>query len=244
MSIAIISDVHGNRHALDAVLAEISARGCSEIWSLGDLVGYGADPDACVSLARRHATVSLAGNHDMAVTGVLDAADFSDNARIAAIWTRENASSDTLDYLGRLHPSDETREVGLYHASPRDPIWEYVLSPLQADACLNVQSARVSLIGHSHVALSFWRLPDGSETAGSTRGGGERIDLAAGQWLLNPGSVGQPRDGDPQAAWLELDVEQWAATFHRVQYDIEGAAAAIRNAGLPASLGDRLRFGQ
>jgi diadenosine tetraphosphatase ApaH/serine/threonine PP2A family protein phosphatase len=196
-----------------------------------------------VALARELATISLAGNHDLAVTGALEIEDFSDNARIAAVWTREHAAPQTLSYLSSLAPSDGSRPVGLYHASPRDPVWEYVLSPSQAAGCLDVQPERIGLIGHSHVALSFWRAPGGT-TDGSTRRDGERVDISDGEWLLNPGSVGQPRDGDARAAWLELDLEEWSATYHRVEYDIDGAAAAILDVGLPASLADRLRFGQ
>ncbi len=133
--------------------------------------------------------------------------------------------------------------MGLYHASPRDPVWEYVLSPLQAELCLDVQSHRVCLIGHSHVALSFSR-QDGAAATGETRGPDEELDLERGEWLINPGSVGQPRDGDPRAAWLELDLDAPSAVYHRVEYDIAGAAAAIRAARLPDSLADRLAYGQ
>ena len=133
--------------------------------------------------------------------------------------------------------------VGLYHGSPRDPVWEYVLSPLQAELCLDVQRHRVGLIGHSHVALSFSRR-EGSTATGDTRKAGTKLDIATDEWLLNPGSVGQPRDGDPRAAWLELDLDEATATYRRVEYDVAGAASAIRAARLPDSLAERLRFGQ
>jgi diadenosine tetraphosphatase ApaH/serine/threonine PP2A family protein phosphatase len=122
-------------------------------------------------------------------------------------------------------------------------VWEYVLSPLQAELCLDVQTQRVALIGHSHVALSFCRRP-GEAASGETRDDGATLDLTEGDWLINPGSVGQPRDGDPRAAWLELDTGAWSARYHRVDYDIDGAAAAIRAAHLPDSLAERLFFGQ
>ena len=146
-------------------------------------------------------------------------------------------------YYGALAPQNLDQAVALYHASPRDPVWEYVLSPLQAELCLDVQSARVCLIGHSHVALSFSR-PEGGPATGQTRAAQEQLDLRTGEWLLNPGSVGQPRDGDPRAAWLELELDGWTAEYHRVEYDIAGAAAAIRAARLPESLADRLQYGQ
>jgi predicted phosphodiesterase len=241
--IAIVSDVHGNRHAFEAVLEAISGRGCDRIWSLGDLVGYGAEPDACVDLAREHTTVSLAGNHDLGVSGEIPLEQFSRGAALAATWTQDTIRPDTLEYLRGLDSSSVLEHVALYHASPRDPVWEYVLSPLQAELCLDVQGRRVSLIGHSHVALFFARFPSVAATGG-TRTDGEGLDIGDGEWLLNPGSVGQPRDGDPRAAWLELDLAEWTATHRRVEYDIAGAAAAIRAARLPDSLAERLQYGQ
>jgi diadenosine tetraphosphatase ApaH/serine/threonine PP2A family protein phosphatase len=243
MRVAVISDIHGNLQALEAVLEQITAGESEELWCLGDLVGYGADPDACVALVSERAAISLAGNHDLGVTGALDLDEFSRGAALAARWTQETITPQTLEFLRSLTPQFDGEEVGLYHASPRDPVWEYVLSTLQAELCLDVQSQRVSLIGHSHVALSFCREP-GAPATGQTRDDGEQLELASGSWLINPGSVGQPRDGDPRAAWLELDTAAWTATYRRVDYDIDAAAAAIRAARLPDSLAERLYFGQ
>jgi diadenosine tetraphosphatase ApaH/serine/threonine PP2A family protein phosphatase len=243
MLVAIVSDIHGNRQAFEAVLDAIDASDCEELWCLGDLVGYGADPDACVELARRHAAVCLAGNHDLVVRGELPIEEFSRGAALAAEWTRKTITAETRAYLDGLEPSKLDEPVGLYHASPRDPVWEYVLSPLQAELCLDVQQQRVCLIGHSHVALSFSRGP-GELASGQTRDADDQLDLGEGEWLVNPGSVGQPRDGDPRAAWLELDLDRWTATYRRVEYDIEGAAAAIHAARLPPSLAERLEYGQ
>jgi predicted phosphodiesterase len=243
MKVAIVSDIHGNRHAFEAVLDAIEESGAQELWCLGDLVGYGAEPDACVELARTHAAICLAGNHDLGVSGALPLEQFSRGAALAARWTQETIAPETLEYLNGLEPSHLEESAGLYHASPRDPIWEYVLSPLQAELCLDVQQHRVCLIGHSHVALSFCRAP-GDTATGETRGADEEVDLSEGEWLVNPGSVGQPRDGDPRAAWLELDDEAWAAIFRRTEYDIAGAATAIRAARLPDSLAERLFYGQ
>jgi diadenosine tetraphosphatase ApaH/serine/threonine PP2A family protein phosphatase len=243
MRVAIVSDIHGNRQAFEAVLEAIGDSECQELWCLGDLVGYGADPDACVGLARAHAAVCLAGNHDLGVCGRLPLEEFSRGAALAARWTQTTIDTSTRDFLTGLEPEAADEAVGLYHASPRDPVWEYVLSTLQAELCMDAQSHRVSLIGHSHVALSFWRMP-GEAATGQTRADEEQLDLTGGEWLINPGSVGQPRDGDPRAAWLELDLVGWTAIFHRVEYDIDGAAAAIRAARLPDSLAERLYYGQ
>ena len=242
MKVAVLSDIHANRHAFEAVLESVRETDSSEIWCLGDIVGYGAEPDACVELAREHAAVCLAGNHDLAVTGELDLEEFSTGARIAAEWTREVLAPEHTRFLEGLEPSGSESGVGLYHASPRDPIWEYVTSALQADLCMDVQNGRVSFVGHTHIALAY-RRPEASNASGDRREDGDILDLSRDKWLINPGSVGQPRDNDPRAAWLELDVELMTARFHRVDYDIEGAAGAIRAARLPEALADRLEHG-
>jgi predicted phosphodiesterase len=243
MRIAVVSDIHGNRQAFEAVLDAVEASDSQELWCLGDLVGYGAEPDACVELARRHAAICLAGNHDLGVRGSLPLEEFSRGANLAAKWTQSVITPETLAFLQQLKPVNVDERVGLYHASPRDPVWEYVLSPLQAELCLDAQSHRVCLIGHSHVALFFCRAP-GSAATGETRSADEELAIDSGEWLINPGSVGQPRDGDPRAAWLELDTDNWTAVYRRTEYDIAAAAAAIRAARLPDSLAERLAFGQ
>ena len=243
MKVAVISDIHGNRQAFEATLEAVAASDAAELWCLGDLVGYGADPDACVELAREHAAVCLAGNHDLAVTGEIPLDEFSRGASLAVQWTQDVIAPDNLAFLASLSPTGAEGPVGLYHASPRDPVWEYVLSALLAELCLDEQRHRLCLIGHSHVALSFGRR-EGELTTGEPRRGGAQLDVGVGEWLLNPGSVGQPRDGDPRAAWLLLDLDDLSASFERTDYDIAGAAAAIRAARLPDSLAERLEYGQ
>jgi diadenosine tetraphosphatase ApaH/serine/threonine PP2A family protein phosphatase len=243
MRIALLSDVHGNLPAFEAVLADVESEGADAVWCLGDLVGYGAQPTECVELARERCDLCLAGNHDMVVTGEIDIADFSSSAAAAAEWTREHISPEALEFLSGLEPRDDDQAIGLYHASPRDPVWEYVLSGWQAEECMNAMEARVGAVGHSHVALWFHRNGDG-EIDGATAKGGLERDLTDGDWLINPGGVGQPRDGDPRAAWLLLDTETWSAQWRRVEYPIERAASAIEAAGLPALLAQRLYLGQ
>jgi predicted phosphodiesterase len=266
LHLAIVTDIHSNLPAFEAVLDACHDSGVEEVWCLGDVVGYGAQPDDCARLVRERCALSLVGNHDLAVLGELEVSAFSPAAAAAVEWTRANSDSETLDLLRGLAPSDETREVGLYHASPRDPVWEYVLWMDQARDCIELQSARVSLIGHSHVAL-FFTAPDAdadgagsaeeseegaqSVTLADTTGirgshaeGGTRLDVSEGRWLVNPGSVGQPRDGDPRAAWLELDTEAWTAIYHRVEYEVDRAAEAIEAAELPSQLARRLYVGQ
>jgi predicted phosphodiesterase len=243
MRVAICTDIHGNRQAFEAVIAAAEGEAAEELWCLGDLVGYGAEPDACVALAEANCSICLAGNHDLAVAGVLSLEEFSRGAGIAARWTQETIGDATREFLLSLSPQGTALGIGLFHASPRDPVWEYVLSGLTAELCFDATDFRVSLIGHSHVALSFHR-PEGEPASGTTRRAGTELDLSTGEWLVNPGSTGQPRDGDPRAAWLLLDSERKSAAYRRADYDIAGAQAAIRAARLPDSLAERLQYGQ
>ncbi len=155
MRVAILTDIHSNLPAAEAVLAAIDEAGIEQIWCLGDVVGYGAQPDECARLVSERCELSLVGNHDLAVTGEIDTAVFSASAAAAVSWTRDHADEKTIEFLKGLKPENTEREVGLYHASPRDPVWEYVLSVDQAAECMEEQSARISFIGHSHVALWF-----------------------------------------------------------------------------------------
>jgi predicted phosphodiesterase len=246
LRLAIVTDIHGNLPAFEAVLAEVESAAPDEVWCLGDVVGYGAEPNECTDLVKQHCTVCLAGNHDLAVLDAIDISTFSPAAAEAAQWTRAKLSESSREFLTSLHPADESREVALYHASPRDHVWEYVLWPEQAGECIAKQSERIALIGHSHIALCFRGSDDGDAdaTEGAQVNADTKLDLGEGRWLLNPGSVGQPRDGDPRAAWMELDTEAWTATYRRTEYEVERAAESIAAAGLPEHLGKRLFVGQ
>ena len=241
---ALISDVHGNLPAFEAVLADIEREGVDARWCLGDLVGYGAQPDECVALARQSCEVCLIGNHDLVVIDKLDVSEFSHNAAVAALWTRDNIADESRDYLNGLASQGEAGELGLFHASPRDPVWEYVLSSGQAAGCMDAMDQRVGAVGHSHVALWFTRDEAGAAVSGDQAPGGTELDISQGDWIVNPGGVGQPRDGDPRAAWLLLDLASWSASWRRVEYPIDDAARAIEQAGLPDALSKRLYVGQ
>ncbi len=245
MNVAVISDIHANRHALDAVLADVDASGLDEIWFLGDAVGYGAFPGECVMTLKERCSVFLLGNHDLAALREIDIGTFSPSAAASARWTRENMDEEAFEVLRNLEGTSAEREgIGMYHASPRDPVWEYVVDSDLAEDNLDFQEERIALIGHSHIALYFTRIDEMSRVSSVLAPDGTDLTMTSGKWLLNPGSVGQPRDGDPRAAWAELDTESFRARFHRVEYPIEEAADAIREAGLPAHLGDRLHKGQ
>lgn len=252
MRVAVISDIHANLPALEATLAEIDQSGVDEIWCLGDVVGYGAQPNECVALVREHCHVCLVGNHDLAVLGRIDSFSFTPSAAESVHWTRECLTRSNVAFLAGLAPSGLRESIGLFHASPRDPVWEYVLSTDQAAECMDVQTQRISLIGHSHIALYFREVEPGPgkpsfrrEAEGMKAADLERIEFDDGaRWLINPGGVGQPRDGDARASWLELDTTRELARFHRVPYDIDHAAEAIIAAALPFHLANRLYVGR
>jgi predicted phosphodiesterase len=241
MRVAVISDVHGNYHALEAVLGEIDAAQVDAVWCLGDTVGYGPRPNDCCEAVERRTDRCLVGNHDLVVLGELTVSDFNEDAAAAALWTSQVLTQTSRTFLERLKPQAEIDGVDLFHASARDPVWEYVLTEEAARATLELSDARLVLVGHSHVALALTLNGEGVD--GGLAPAGTEIELT-GRWLLNPGSVGQPRDGDPRAAWLLLDLDRMFATFHRVAYSIENTQNEMRERGLPRVLAARLERGE
>ena len=242
MRACVISDVHGNVHALDAVLDAVADEAPDELWCLGDLTGYGPSPNACCREVEERADLCLVGNHDLGVLGRLDLDDFSPDAAASARWTASVLEPEHRAYLERLEPRDARDGIGLYHASPRDPVWEYVLSAEVAAACMLEADETTILVGHSHVALAF--ALRGDRLTGGLALDGTELDLAENErWLVNPGSVGQPRDGDPRAAYLVLDLAAGRAVFRRVAYDVERTQREIREHGLPETLATRLEHG-
>ena len=241
MRVAVISDVHANRHALDAVLAAVDAERPDAVWCLGDTVGYGPQPNECCDLVGDRSDLCLVGNHDLVVLGDLAVSDFNEEAAAAASWTSDVLTDSARDFLAGLKPEGEASGVSMYHASARDPVWEYILSEEAARATFELAPDDLILVGHSHVALAL-RLDDG-RVAGGLAPAGTDVALE-GRWLLNPGSVGQPRDGDPRAAWVLLDLERPAASFRRVTYPVRETQAEMRARGLPVSLAARLERGE
>ncbi len=242
MRIAVISDVHSNLHALEAVLAAVDEERPDAVWCLGDVVGYGPHPNRCCTVVAAHADICLVGNHDLGVIDALDISEFSPDAEEAALWTREILRPDNHEFLEGLEPAVVTPTAGLYHGSPRDPVWEYVLTEEAVLAAFGDATSDVILVGHSHVALAI-SLEDDRLDGGLAPEGHEVTLGGDGRRLLNPGSVGQPRDGDPRAAWLLLDLDAGHATFHREDYDVRATQEEILDAGLPESLATRLESG-
>ena len=242
MRVAVVSDIHGNLHALEAVLAAVDADPVGELWCLGDTVGYGPKPNECCAIVAARASVSLCGNHDLGVLGRIDLAEFSGDAAVAASWTRGVLTAESRDWLSALEPRGERDGVALFHGSARDPVWEYVLTDEAAVATLLLTTEPLVLVGHSHAALNV--ALRGSELEAGLSPEGTVLGLGEARWLLNPGSVGQPRDGDPRAAYLILDLDARTASFRRVQYDVERTQSEIRAAELPEVLAARLEVGQ
>lgn len=241
MRVAVVSDIHANLPALEAVLSEVDAERPDELWCLGDVVGYGPHPNECCALVRERADLCLCGNHDLAVLGTISVEEFSGDAAAAARWTTTVLDDSARAFLAGLSPTAERSGVELFHGSPLDPVWSYVLDGHTALLSFRMTKAQLVLVGHSHVALdlSF----DGESVDGGVAPAGTEVDLRSARRLLNPGSVGQPRDSDRLASWLLLDLEAGRATFRRVAYAIEETQAAIRDAGLPETLASRLAVG-
>ncbi len=244
MRYLIISDVHANQAALAAVLAD--AGSFDSVWCLGDLVGYGPDPNECIQQLRELPHSSLAGNHDWAALGKLDITSFNSDARVASVWTQDELTAASRDYLNSLPTKTANDQFTLAHASPRQPVWEYVLDPLIAQRNFAYFETPYCLVGHTHIPVVFSQLednPGGCKTFLAPYGEPMSLDVQ-GKLILNPGSVGQPRDGNPDASYAILDVEAMTWTQCRVPYPIEITQERMRARKLPSRLVDRLDYGR
>ncbi|HET7704181.1 MAG TPA: metallophosphoesterase family protein [Candidatus Limnocylindrales bacterium] len=239
MRVAILSDIHANLVALDAVLATIGS--VDAVWHLGDVVGYGPDPDGVVSRLSGIGAVGVAGNHDLAALGGPEIDWFNPDAKAAMEWTRGRINDASRAWLGGLPKTHRDGDLSLVHGSPRDPVWEYITSVPVARANLAALETTVGLHGHTHLPMA-WADRDGRIDP-ITPGPGSTFRLDGHRVLLNPGSVGQPRDGDPTASWLEVDTDGAVATWRRVPYDVEAVRTAMLDCGLPVRLAERIRFG-
>jgi predicted phosphodiesterase len=244
MRILVVSDVHANLAALNAVIKDAGA--FDRVWCLGDVVGYGPEPNECIDRLRSFDLLCLAGNHDLAAVGKLTLVDFNPDAKEAIAWSRFQLSSANRNWLETLPTRTVVTDydITLVHGSPRDPIWEYVFTPPIARACLDSIDTPICLNGHTHVPLIF-RKPEFEVGVFSDRLYINRpVSLKLDRWLINPGSVGQPRDDDPRAAYAIFDAEAMTFTHHRVQYDVTATQNKMKVAKLPSRLIRRLRFGQ
>jgi len=245
MRCLVLSDIHSNLEALEAVLRD--AGRVDEVWCLGDVVGYGPDPNACVQLLRSLSPACIAGNHDWATLGKLDLQDFNPDARQANLWNRRQLAPGNLAWLENLPETIVKPPFTLAHGSPRFPIWEYIIYNSTARASFDHFDTPYCLVGHTHTPAVF-RLVEAGEGGGTlceliTPGVGEMIALGAERAILNPGGVGQPRDGDPRASYVLLDLDGLTAEYRRVEYDVEKTQAKMMENDLPTRLVVRLKYG-
>jgi diadenosine tetraphosphatase ApaH/serine/threonine PP2A family protein phosphatase len=265
MNFAILADIHANLTALEAVLKDIEDHGgADEIWCLGDIVGYGPDPHECIELLKNRCSVCVAGNHDWAAIGKMDTSYFNPEAAEANFWTSQHLHLEDIHFLESLPLTLVKGDFTLVHGSPRDPIWEYVLSVAEAEENLKHFQTRYCLIGHSHLPLLFecgkyctltelTPPPDSSSRAGRKKVGlspdenqtfETRIQLGEKRLIINPGGVGQPRDNDPRAGYAIYDNEAGVVIIRRVGYDISTTQQKMVEARLPEWLIQRLANGQ
>jgi predicted phosphodiesterase len=241
MPVAVISDVHGNLEALDAALADIKKRKVRKILFLGDAVGYGPDPNGCIETLFENANALIAGNHDRAAIGLTDIEYFNENAKAAIIWTESVLTKKNREALGGLQILKAMGKEGFFlvHSTPKEPEqWHYLLTLFDAETNFDFFEQRLCLLGHSHMPFIIERLPSGemiTHRAGAALNGLNR-------YIINVGSVGQPRDGDSRAAYALLYEER--AEIVRVQYDIGRTQRKMREAGLPLPLIERLSRGK
>jgi diadenosine tetraphosphatase ApaH/serine/threonine PP2A family protein phosphatase len=237
---AVLSDIHGNLEALEAVLADAEARADAAL-CLGDVVGYGADPEACIERTAGRAAVIVAGNHEHGVAGLLDLDWFNDYARVAVEWTRDRLGEDHRRYLAALPLVAEVGDATLVHASPERPEeWDYLVSPQDGFAAFPAFATRLCFVGHSHRPAAWSLGSSGPEFLP----GAVELSLEAGRrYIVNVGSVGQPRDRDPRAAYALWDADRGRLAVRRVAYDVDAARRKILAGGLPRLLADRLPRG-
>lgn len=239
MRIAVLSDIHANLPALEAVLRALKPY--DAIWQLGDIVGYGPQPDEVVARLQAEGAQGVRGNHDSAAIGLLDTDSFNDDARAAVEWTAERISSQTRDWLAALPGRAVNEPFTLVHGSPRDPTWEYVYTVGIARANLPLFATPHCLVGHTHVPLVF-RQRNGKVESMRVKTG-TPYPLGADRLMINPGSVGQPRDGDPRSSALLIDTDANTLEWHRVEYSVAQVQHQMQQAGLPRRLVARLEFG-
>jgi len=239
MRYLVLSDIHSNLAALEAVLAE--AGEVDQVWCLGDVVGYGPDPNECVERISSLPHLCVVGNHDWGTLGKLDLNDFNAYARRACLWNREQLSAENREYLDSLDELIVEGDFTLVHGSPRSPIWEYVMSPGEAAHSFAFFDTPYCLVGHTHVPGIFVERSASCEAVLVQEG--RPMPLGRERMIINPGGVGQPRDGDPRAAYLILDTDSMTVEHRRVEYPIEVTQEKMRKAGLPRRLIDRLDYG-
>jgi diadenosine tetraphosphatase ApaH/serine/threonine PP2A family protein phosphatase len=242
MRYAILGDIHGNLAAFEAVLRHAGDRGgFDKIWCLGDVVGYGPDPHECIERLRQFEHVCVVGNHDLAAIGKMGTAEFNPVAALACHWTAQQLAAEDIDYIQSLPLSLCQDSFTLVHGSPREPIWEYLMSIEAAQDNFAHFETAYCLVGHSHVPLIFELI--GDKVAYRMFSEGTELRLGKRRLIINPGGVGQPRDGDPRASYVLYDTEAQTIYHYRVEYDIPATQKKMEEQGLPMPLIMRLSVG-
>jgi predicted phosphodiesterase len=241
MNVLLLSDIHANLTALEAVLDD--AGSFDAVWFLGDLVGYGPDPNKCIQRVRSLSNLTaLVGNHDMATMGKIEIDTFNYEARRAIRWTQKKISSKNLDFLRGLPTDVEKDDITLAHGSPRQPVWEYIINTRTAWENFDYLSTLHAFVGHSHLPTVFQTGSDDSRVNLIIPEENQTIELKD-RMIINPGSVGQPRDRNPKSAYALFDSEQKTIEFRRVEYDIAAVQKRMEKADLPRRHIDRLSAG-
>ncbi len=240
----ILADIHANIEAFQAVLTDAEPHGpIDQIWCLGDIVGYGPNPGEVIDLLREHDHVSVAGNHDWAAIGKIDTRDFNPYARAAAMWTRSQLSEEHVDYLVSLPTTLVKGDFTLAHGTPRDPIWEYLVTDTAALASLEHMATNYCLVGHSHIPFVCRVDPTAMRCDFREFPVGMPVRLGEGTMFINPGGVGQPRDHNPASNYAVYDSDYGVICHYRVPYDIPATQEKMRKANLPEPLITRLSRG-
>ena len=242
MKLALISDIHGNLEAWTAVLEDIERQRVDRIHCLGDVVGYGSEPAACLKLVNKTCDIKLMGNHEYVILGLEPPDSYTQVARLSAEWTRGQLADQDFMSIADFETDHSLDDIYLVHASPFEPQrWHYVLSLDEASEAFERLDGRLCFHGHSHVPLIFSEVPDGPPRE---RVGHSFVPDSETRYLINIGSVGQPRDNDPRACYVTFDTEGEDVIYHRVEYDIETAQNKMAQACLPDILIDRLAVGR
>ena len=243
MRYLILSDIHANLAAFDAVLDDVGD--FDKIWCLGDMVGYGPQPNECVERLREFPHICIAGNHDWAVLDKLSDSDFNPDAQMACRWTREKLSPEQFEYLANLPVTLIEEGFTLVHGSPRQPIWEYILHPSVAHSNFAYFDTQICFVGHTHIPVVFRyeHLDSEGTCLPFPLSQDNLLSLGGERMIINPGSVGQPRDGDPRASYAILDTDEGALEYRRIPYPVETTQQKMMEEGLPLRLIVRLGYG-
>ncbi len=245
MRVAVLSDIHANLEALNAVLDDFKHLNIGGIWILGDILGYGPLPNECIDVVRRMDAVMIAGNHDLGALSEINIDNFNEEGKVAIVWQRLKVSPENFSFLKSLPKKENPMEdVLMVHGSPRYPVSEYVIASWIADENFSSFNEKICFNGHTHLPTVYRHIfNEGCEKVEVKEGEKILVGEKGLRWMINPGSVGQPRDGNPDSSYLIFDSENMSIEFKRVAYQIDKTQESMRGVGLPSFLRERLPRG-